>query len=178
MRRNGLVVAIVLGATMMGIWAQAPAIQMAGTHEHKPSVASATLAVTVGGKTTALSVADMQAMPQRTVTVHNAHLKMDESYTGVAISDLLAKQGVTADGAGAKQVYHSYLKAEGTDGYWVLYSASEMEGAVHKGEVIVALTVDGKPLGEDGRFKLVSTEEQKPARWVRNLMSLTFVTAE
>ena len=86
-------------------------------------------------------------MPQRTVTVHNAHLKVDETYAGVAVSDLLAKQGVTADGAGAKQVYHSYVKAEGTDGYWVLYSASDMEGAVHKGEVIVALTVDRKPLG-------------------------------
>ena len=161
--------------TSQGTTAQATMGEM---HEHKAGVASTTLAVTVGGKTTTLTVAELQTMPQRTVTVHNAHLKVDETYSGVAVSDLLAKQGVTAEGAGARRVYRSYLKVEGTDGYWVLYSASEREGAVHKGEVIVALTVDGKTLGEDGKFKLVSTEEQKPARWVRNLMGLTLVAVE
>ena len=190
MRRNWMVAAIAVGSAMQ-VWAQAggdrmPPDKMAPpsaaretmAHEHKPAVASSDLALTVDGKTTNLSVAELQGMPQRTVTVHNAHLKVDETYTGVAVSDLLAKQGVTAEGAGTKRVYHSYVKAEGTDGYWVLFSASEVEGAVHKGEVIVALTVDGKPLGEDGKFKLVSTEEQKPARWVRNLKSLTLVTVE
>ena len=137
-----------------------------------------TLAVSVGGKATSLTAADLQAMPQKTVAVHNAHSNADETYSGVAVSDLLAKYGVTAAGPGAKQVYHSYLRAEGTDHYWVIYSASEVEGTVHKGNVIVALAVDGKPLAEDGMFKLVSTEEQKPARWVRNLMGLTFVTVE
>ncbi len=147
-------------------------------HEHKAAAPSMTLSVSVGGRTTSLSAADLLAMPQKTVAVHNAHSNADETYTGVAVSDLLAKYGVMAAGAGAKQVYHSYLRAEGTDHYWVVYSASEVEGAVHKGDVIVALTVDGKPLTEDGMFKLVSTEEQKPARWVRNLAALTFVTVE
>jgi hypothetical protein len=161
-------------------WAQAaPAAEMQEMHEHKASPPSTTLTLMVGGKTTSLSVADLQAMPQRTLTVHNAHTQVDETYMGVALSDLLAKQGVTtADAAASRRVYHSYVRAEGTDLYWVLYSASEVEHAIHKGDVIVAVTMDGKPLGEDGKFKLVASEEQKPARWVRNLQSLTFVTVE
>jgi hypothetical protein len=49
---------------------------------------------------------------------------------------------------------------------------------MHAGDVIVALTLDGKPLTEDGAFKLVSTEDKRPARWVRNLMALTLVGVE
>ena len=30
-------------------------------------------------------------MPQKTVKVHNEHTKMDESYSGVALGDLLGK---------------------------------------------------------------------------------------
>jgi hypothetical protein len=163
------------GQTMPGGTRAEPMGEM---HEHQAAAPSVSLALVAGGKTTTLSVADLQAMPQRTLTVHNAHTRVDETYVGVALSDLLGKQGVTADGAGAKRVYHSYVRAEGTDGYWVVYSASEVEGAIHKGDVIVAVTMDGKPLAEDGRFKLVASEEQKPARWVRNLKTLTFVTVE
>jgi hypothetical protein len=31
----------------------------------------------------------------------------------------------------------------------------------------------GKPLGDDGQFKLVDTGDKKPQRWVRNLSSIT-----
>jgi hypothetical protein len=42
----------------------------------------------------------------------------------------------------------------------------------------VALTMGGKPLGYDGQLKLVSSEDKKPARWVRNLMAVTLVGVE
>jgi hypothetical protein len=147
-------------------------------HGHKPGAASTTLALTVEGKTVTLTATELAAMPQRRIVAHNGHSKVDETYTGVAVSDLLAKQGVTLAGDGAKKVYHSYVRAEGTDHYFVLYSTSEVEGEMHAGDVIVALTLDGKPLTEDGAFKLVSTEDKRPARWVRNLMALTLVGVE
>ena len=43
------------------------------------------------------------------------------------------------------------------------------------GDVSVADEVDGKRLGGDGAFKLVSTEERRPARWVRNLAEISVV---
>ena len=182
MRRIGLVMMVVVGLGLRGAArAQSDAMPpetMAGDHAPKAATPSMTLAVSVDGKTTSLTAADLQAMPQKTIAVHNAHSNADETYSGVALGDLLAKYGVTAAGTGAKRVYHSYVRAEGTDHYWVIYSASEVEGAVHKGDVIVAISRDGKPLGEDGMFKLVASEEQKPARWVRNLQALTLVTVE
>jgi hypothetical protein len=94
------------------------------------------------------------------------------------VSDLLAKVDVTPEKLGNKGIYHSYLKAEGTDKYWVLYSATEIESAMHKSTAIIALTVGGKPIAEDGQFKFVASDDVHPARWVRNLKSLTFVTVE
>ncbi len=145
-------------------------------HEHKPTTPSKSLVVTVNGKPATLSVTDLQAMPQRTLTVHNGHSNVDETYSGVGLGDLLEKYGMTLKGDGAQKIYHSYVRAEGTDGYWVLYSASELEFGLHIGDAVVALSVDGKPLGADGEFKMVSADEKKPARWVRNLKALTVVT--
>jgi hypothetical protein len=44
--------------------------------------------------------------------------------------------------------------------------------------VIVATSVDGKDLGADGELKLVSTEDKKPQRWVRNLTAISLKTVE
>ena len=147
-------------------------------HEAKAGVPSTSLAVTVAGKTVTLTPADLQAMPQRTLMVHNGHSRVDETYGGVEMSELLARYGLTLEGAGAKKVYHSYVKAEGTDGYWVLYSASELEPSLHTGDALVAISLNGKPLAGDGAFKMVAGAEKKPARWVKNLKALTIVTVE
>ena len=71
---------------------------------------------------------------------------------------------------------HSYIAAEGTDHYWVLYSATEIEPSEHNAELIVATSLDGKPLGEDGQLKLISSADKKPQRWVRNLSAIRLVT--
>ena len=147
-------------------------------HDHAPAPASTSLTVTVDGKAATLSVAELQAMPQKTVTVHNEHTKADESYTGVLLGDLLAKYGFPVEKTTQKKMLRSYLVAEGTDKYWVLYSVTEVEGSEHNGEVIVATSVGDKPLGTDGQFKLVDSGDRKPQRWVRNLKSITVKSAE
>jgi hypothetical protein len=154
-----------------------PAQQPMAEHAHAPAVPSTTLAFTVAGKSTTYNLADLKAMPQRTLTVHNGHNNKDEVYTGVALSDLLAKFGFNLD-RDAKRIYRTWLKAEGTDRYWVLYSASEVWSAMHTGDTLVALTLDGQPIAEDGAFKLVSSDDKRPARWVRNLDAITVVTVE
>ncbi len=143
-----------------------------------PAPVSTSLALTVDGKTTQFSVADLNAMMQKTVSVHNEHTKMDESYSGVPLGDLLAKAGFTPTNATHRTMLRSYLKVEGTDKYWVLYSVTEVLGSEHKGDVIVATSMGGKPLGADGELKLISTEDAKPQRWVRNLAAVTMVGAD
>lgn len=165
-------------AVGMGVVARAqtvaPTVPMAGM-AHAPAAASSSLAVTVAGKTTTLGVAELAGMTQKSVTVHNSHRNVDETYTGVLLTEVLAKAG---EGAAGKALLHSYVRAEGTDQYWVLYSGIEMEGGSHAGDVIVATALDGKPLGAAGAFMLVSTEDKKPQRWVRNLAGLTLVRVE
>jgi hypothetical protein len=147
-------------------------------HAHLPAAPSTSLALSIDGKVTTLSVADLQAMPQKTLTVHNEHTKKDETYTGVSLPALLAKYGAPFDKAGEKKIFHSYLRVEGTDHYFVLYSGSEVQSEIHNAEVLVALSIDGKPLGEDGQIKLVASGDKRPARWVRNLSGITLVTVQ
>lgn len=144
----------------------------------RTSAPSHSLSITADGKTVALSMADLQAMPQRSLRVHNGHNNQDETYTGVGLDDLLAKYGISLANGGAHKVFHSYLKAEGTDKYWVLYSASEVIPELHTWDAIVAVTIDGHPIQADGEFKMVAGGERRPARWVSNLSSLTVVTLE
>jgi hypothetical protein len=110
--------------------------------------------------------------------VHNAHTNADESYTGVLLSDLLAKAGFVADKSTQQTMLHGILRAVGTDKYWVVYSATEVEGSEHAGDVIVAISQDGHSLGADGNLKLISTDDKKPQRWVRNLSAISFNTVQ
>ena len=149
----------------------------AAEHAHAITPLSTSLTLTVDGNATKLSVADLQAMPQTTVTVHNEHTKVDESYTGVLLGDLLAKSGFPVDKTTHRKMLRSYLIAEGMDKYWVLYSVTEVEFSEHNGSVIVATSMDGKPLGDDGQLKLIDSGDKKPQRWVRSLSAITVKSA-
>jgi hypothetical protein len=159
--------------------AQGAAGSMGGMEMAKPPAAPSTiLTLTVDGKATVFSTAELKAMPQKTVKVHNEHAKADETYSGVPLGDLLAKAGFVADKTTQRKMLRSYLRIEGTDKYWVVYSLTEVEASEHEGDVIVATSMDGKPLGADGELKLVSTGDKKPQRWVRNLAAITLKSAE
>jgi hypothetical protein len=179
-------ISCVIALSLLGmntVWSHAqtaPKAEMGAMaeHDHAAAPPSTSLTLTVDGTATTLSIAELQAMPQKTVTVHNEHAKADESYTGVLLGDLLAKYGFPVDKTTHRKMLRSYLVAEGTDKYWVVYSVTEIEGSEHTGEVIVATSMGGKPLGEDGRFKLVDSADKKQQRWVRNLNAITVKSAE
>jgi hypothetical protein len=152
---------------------------MGGMQMAKPAASPSTsFTLNLDGKTTTFSTAELKAMPQKSVKVHNEHTKTDETYSGVPLGDLLAKAGFVVDKTTQRKMLRSYLRAEGTDKYWVLYSLTEVEGSERDGDVIVATSMDGKPLGADGEIKLVSTGDKKPQRWVRNLAAIAVKSAE
>jgi hypothetical protein len=165
---------------MIAVEARAQTVPMGvmAEHQHAPAQPSTTLVLTMDGKATPLSVADLSAMPQTTITVHNEHTKTDETYSGVLLAEVLAKYGLPIDKTTHQKMLRSYLIAEGTDKYWVLYSVTEIEGSEHNGTVIVATSMGGKPLGEEGQLKLVDSEDKKPQRWVRNLSAITVKNVE
>ena len=168
---------LILMGAIFGRPAQNALAQMPAGVAHADAEQSTTLSVSINGTSWQLSRQDLHAMPQTSVTVHNVHRDRDETYSGVAVSDLLARCGLPFTKDSEKVIYHSYLRAKGTDGYFVIFSGSEIESAVHKGNVIVAVQQDGEDLKTEGQFKLVATEDKRPARWVRNLLALTLTTA-
>lgn len=166
-----ILLTLLLASASLPGFAQMPAMDHAAKPKGTPSTS---LMVMAAGKMVTYSPADLAAMPQKTVKVSNFHTKTDQTYTGVVLTDLLAKAGADI----GKPLLRTYIKAAGTDKYWVLYSGIEVDPASHVGDTIVALTLDGQPLADNGAFMLVSSDDRKPQRWVRNLTALTVVLPE
>jgi hypothetical protein len=141
-----------------------------------PSVPSAQLTLkTYEGKTLNFSPEELAALPHKQVSVFNAHSKANETYSGVLLADLLSKAGVPLGESVRGKLFLIGIVAEGMDHYSVLYSLAEVDPSIHTGDVIVADTLDGQKLGKDGAFKMVSSEEKRPARWVRNLTAISVI---
>ena len=155
------------------------AVVAAQQMEHSAPSPSTHLTIkTYEGKTLTLSPEELAALPHKSVSVFNAHSKANETYSGVPLADLLSKVGVPLGESVRGKVFLTGVVASGVDGYGVLYSLAEVDPSIHTGDVIVADTVDGKKLEKDGAFKMVSSEERRPARWVRNLASISVVKVE
>ena len=126
-----------------------------------------------------LKPAEFRALPHTTITVHNSHSNTDETYSGVPLADLLAKFGAPLGKDLRGKALALYIVATGSDGYQVVLSLAEVDPSFHPGEVIVADSMSGKPLdAKSGPFKLVVSEDKRPARCVRNLISLQLKAAD
>jgi len=113
------------------------------------------------------------------VTIHNPHTNADETYSGVRLADLLAKMNAPLGSDLRGAALADYVAATGSDGYKAVLALGEVDPSFHSGEVIVADTMNGKPLDEhSGPFKLVVTEDKRPARAVRNLVSIELKSAQ
>jgi hypothetical protein len=130
-------------------------------------------------KSVVLSAAELKAAPHTTVTIHNSHTNADETYSGVRVSDLLAKLGVPLGNELRGKALANYVVATGSDSYKAVLALGEIDPSFHPGEVLVADTMDGKPLdAHSGPIKLVVSEDKRPARSVRNLVSIELKEAQ
>ena len=125
-----------------------------------------------------LKPSELKALPRTTITVHNEHAKAEETYTGVRVSELLIKMGAPLGRDLRGAALSCYVVASGSDGYQAVVALAELDPSFHTGEVIVADTMNGETLdARSGPFKLVVTEDKRPARWVRNLVSIELKSA-
>jgi hypothetical protein len=121
----------------------------------------------------ALSQADFRALPHISITVHNSHTNADESYSGVPLATLLAMVDAPIGKELHNEGFTSYLIASGCDGYSVVLSLAEVDPSFRGGQVLVADASNGQPLAKFGPFQLIVSEDKRPARWVRNLSSIS-----
>jgi hypothetical protein len=153
-----------------------PVLFAQGMDHHQGSEPSTQLTLRgLDGKTISLTAEDIAALPHKTISVFNSHTKANETYSGVAVADVLTKVGVPRGEEVKGKLFMTAVIAEGTDHYSVLYALAEVDPSIHTGDVIVADSVDGQKLGKEGAFKMVSTEERRPARWVRNLTAISVI---
>src|SRR6202021_3512106 len=123
------------------------------------------------GRHVTLTADALQSLPRQTVRVHNPHTNADETYQGVELSLLLARLDAPLGPKLRGKALSMYVVAEGTDKYRAIYSLAEVDPTFHTGTIIVADREDGQPIAKDGPFKLVNTEDKRPARGGRTRAS-------
>ncbi len=121
-----------------------------------------------GGARKTISQAEFQKLPHQTLTVTNPHTKTQEKYEGVLLRTLLDQVAVPAGEKLRGPEMRNYVVLRAKDGYQVVLSLVEIDPMFQQNQVLVADTLDGKPLDEKrGLLQLVVPEDQRPARWVR-----------
>jgi hypothetical protein len=120
-----------------------------------------------------LELADVRAFPHAEVRVYNPRDNVEETYSGVPVADLLTRLGAPL----GKEFYGialtSYVVATGSGGDTAVLALAEVDPSVHIGVVLVADSMNGHLLDtKSGPLKLVVTEDKRPVRWVRKLVSI------
>jgi hypothetical protein len=105
-----------------------------------------------------------------TLTVHGeTHV-----CSGPTLANVVGKMGAPQGKDIKADALTTSILAKGRDGYSVRFSLGEIDPKLGASKAIVASSCDGKPLGEtDGPYRLVVPGEQRAARSVRQLESLT-----
>ena len=121
-----------------------------------------------------LSKDDLAKFPRTSVTMNDEGASA--LYEGVLLYDVLKKAGAPLDKQLMRKALASYVLAEARDGYQVVYTLTELDPSFTDNKIIVADTVNGKPLFQyQGPFRLVVPNEKKGARSIRMLEKITVV---
>ena len=128
----------------------------------------------IGAQPVTLTAADLAKLPRQTITVDGADGKQD-SYSGVFLADLLVQQGVKLRQDLKHPDLANYLLAIGGDDYAVVIALPEFD----TGRFLIADSENGKPFAtSDGPLRLISPDEKRHSRWVKQLQRLELLTAK
>lgn len=109
-----------------------------------------------------ISLEELSKMPHANTVLKdkqgNAH-----TYKGVPVVEILAKANVAKEAHGTG--LSKYVLVKCADGYQVLFSLAELDKDFTDKNVIIADSMDGKPLPESkGPLRIIAEGEKKPAR--------------
>jgi len=132
--------------------------------------------VIAGDVTQTLTIApgDLKTMPRTTVTVSEEGRQV--SYEGVLVGELLKRAGAPVGRDLSGKAVATYVRASAKDGYQVVFSLAELDPAFTPNDIIVADTIDGKPLFDyQGPLRIVAPHDKRGARSIRMLQRLEVV---
>ncbi len=135
--------------------------------------------LTIAGDVTTplmLAKADLAKLPRTSVTVKADGSDEQTTYEGVLLYDILKQAGAPLGKQLMGKALATYVLAEARDGYQVVYALPEFDPSFTDNKIIVADTVNGKPLFQyQGPFRLVVPGDKKGARSIRMLEKITVV---
>ncbi|MFD0751165.1 molybdopterin-dependent oxidoreductase [Mucilaginibacter calamicampi] len=101
------------------------------------------------------------------------------TYSGVALTDILKKAGVTLGAALRGENLTKYVMAEAADGYKVVFALVELDQEFTDKQIILADSVDGNALpATEGHFRIIVPDEKKAARSIRQVTALKVAFAK
>ncbi len=119
-----------------------------------------------------LTVEDLRAMPKSSVKVKTREKKV-QHYEGVALHEVLKRAGVTLGEQLRGENLVKYVLVRAVDGYEVLFSLAETDPAFVSKKIILAYQLNGAPLPPGlGPFRMIVPDEQRQARWIREIRSI------
>jgi len=128
-----------------------------------------TIKLVVDGKPSdVFDQAALAAMPRTTVSAA-AKDEQPSTWQGVALEEFVRRTCVAANDALSGRALTRYVRVTGADGYQVVFSAAEIAADFGNIEVIVADARDGKPLSQDGPFRLIVPKDKRADRWVNHV---------
>ena len=103
----------------------------------------------------------------------------EHTFKGVLLVDILDSAGVTLGKELRGENLAKYVLIKAVDGYEVIYSLPELDPEFTGQTIILAYQVDGNmlPKGE-GPFRIVSPNDKRPARWIRELTTIKVLFAK
>jgi hypothetical protein len=127
-------------------------------------------------QTIRIDAAALAALPREAVSA-TAHGKTQQC-EGVALPALLrAANALPAEPLRGGQLAN-YVLVAARDGYRAVFSLAELEPTLGNRKVLLVDRCDGQLLGDDdGPLRLIAPDESRPARWVRQVQSITVVAA-
>lgn len=124
-----------------------------------------------------IDAASLHEFKQVTVVRKDKEGKTDHTYTGVTLSDILKKAGVTMEDALKGKNLTKCVLVDAADNYEAAFALAELDKNYTDRLIILADAVDGKPLPQgEGPFRIIVQDEKKPARCVRQVISLNVVS--
>jgi DMSO/TMAO reductase YedYZ molybdopterin-dependent catalytic subunit len=119
-----------------------------------------------------LKLADLQQFKQVEVTRKDKDGK-DHIYSGVVLSEILQKAGVTLGKDLRGKNLTKFVQVEASDGYQVVFALAELDKDFTDRLIILADKADGKPLlPADGPFRIIVQDEKKPARCIKQVTGI------
>lgn len=145
----------------------------AGTTIAAAPIAAQSLRVVTPTDSVTLDRAALAALPQDSATIaphrHGGAAGAPVRIAGPSLGVVLARAGVRTDSLRGPALATTLL-VTARDGYRVAFSLGEIAAELGRTRVLVALTADGRPLGDaDGPLRLVVPGDGRQARWVRQL---------